>query len=674
MADPDDIRASLGDAAASIEPGDMETARSGVHGTLRRRRRRTRLVAAVGAGVLVAGGVVAFTSFDKSDEAVTLVGVDPTTTVASEETELEEAPTTTESDSQDISDESDATPRQPSAVETASQRGTVVASPDLGNDTGLGAQWAVPWKDGFLVGATVYQPTTLPDTLPDEIRELFPQEVVDLFPDGLPPTLHEATEILQEAGLLEVVTEILNSNTEANDAVLGAPQGPDEPPTVQAMFTTDGTTWEPVEMNLPDGMDGVDSVTSIGDRLAVMSTPSNGQPGQQSEVLIASTTDLMTWTVQEIEIPPPPIELPDYVDRFVGAHGMAANETGWVVSVDEFLDVNVEALLPADVFDPASSGGFGTSEAGVEVYLESGGREPEPLTYTWEELGVPPEVVEWIIRGQDQDGAQMWTASWDGTPVRSDLDERFGGPIIATESGFLFLAEQNLFSEDGVSWMASPLPGSVSTHDSMTFEGGAIFITNDEDGLPALYRVDSRGQSAELLNIPGLPDTLQRGGFSESNSSAIVFDANTPEINTDPLVMQADGFELTWPLNPGGAYELRDAAGEIVLSEGVEPFGDPPDEPHFVVGADGLSFTDPETGEVLVFFPNELLTAAHEELTGPPSEEYDPDFWLLATPDGERFIVDDIADGFEYGPVLTAINGDTMLVFSGVEWTRYTFS
>jgi hypothetical protein len=357
----------------------------------------------------------------------------------------------------------------------------------------------------------------------------------------------------------------------------------------------------------------------------------------------------------------------------LGVQNMVANESGWVVSVDEFVDVNVEALLPADVFDPARDGGYvlGISETGIEVSPGSGEGETEPLTYTWEELGVPPEVVESVTRGQG--GVQLWAASWDGTPVRSDLDERFGGPIIATESGFLFLAEQNLFSEDGVSWVASPLSDSVFTHDSMTFEGGAILLTSDEDGLPALYRVDSRGQSAELLNIPGLPDTVQGGGFPESNRSAIVFDANTPEINTDPLVMQADGFELSMSLN-SGAYELRDASGEIVVSEEGYSRGDSSDDSNFVADASGWSFTDPETGEVLVFFPNDVVDAAHEEIFGPPSEEYDPDFWLLATADGERFIVDDIDDGFEYGPVLTAINGDTMLVFSGLEWTRYTFS
>jgi hypothetical protein len=405
-----------------------------------------------------------------------------------------------------------------------------------------------------------------------------------------------------------------------------------------------------------------------------MSTPPNGGPGQPVGPLIATTNDLVTWTVQEIEIPPPPIELPDYVDRFVGAQGMVANESGWVVSIYENIEVNVEALLPADVFDPASDGGFGYgygfSEIGLEVDVDSDGGEPEQLTYTWEELGIPPDLAKLLIDGQG--GGQLWTASWDGTPVRSNLDGWFGGPTIATESGFLSLGEQNLFSEDGVSWVASSLPDSVFANDSMAFEGGVILVTTDETGVSALYRVDSRGQSAELLNIPGLPDTLQGGGFLGSGSSAIVFDANTPEINTDPVVIQADGYELS--MSPdSSAYELRDASGEIVLSEVVYSGGDSSDDTNFVADADGWSFTDPETGEVLVFFPSEVVIAAHEELTGPPPEEYDPDFWVLATTDGGRFIVDDIADGFEYGPVLTAINGDTMLVFSGLEWTRYTF-
>jgi hypothetical protein len=672
MANPDDIHAALNKVAGSIDVGDMETARAGVRSTLYRRRRRTRIAAGLGTAVLLVGGVVAFAAFDNSDEPATLVGVDSTTTTIAgpSEDEPDDTPATTQPDA------SSAPAVQPSTESTSvavvSGQGAAISSPNVGAADGPGQQWLVPWEDGFLAIAPIYEPQTLPGQLPDDIRSLFPEEVLELFPDGLPPTVAEATTILEEAGLLDVVTEIISSNAEANSAILGAPIGP---PSLETSFTVDGTTWESFEMTLPVEINDVRSVLSVGDRLVVMSLPSFGPSGQEGGVQLAATTDLTTWSIQTIDLPPPTTELPDYVNRYVGVHDLATNESGWVVLISDDLDINVESLLPDDVFDPTTEGGFGygTSDEGVEVFL--GDEDNEPLRYTWDELGVSPDVVE-LMHGGSINREQLWTASWDGSPVRSELTSEFGGTTIATESGFLSVTDRGWFSEDGISWSATDLDGVTHVNQYMNYDGGVIVVGMDEDGLSSLYRVDSRGQSAELIEVPGLPDQVHGAGFSESAGGAITFDANVPEINTDPVILQIDGYELSMSMNTG-AYELRDSAGEIVLSED-EPsaLGSPSEEPDFRQDNDGWSFSDPQTGEVLAFFPSEVVDAAVEEHFGPPPGEYDdPDFWLVATADGERFIVENIEEGFENGwPILTAINGDTMLVFSDGSWSRYTFS
>lgn len=664
MDNPDDIRQALGSLAGSIKPGDMETARTGVHDKLRRRRRRTRIVSSIGAAALLIGGVLAFVSFDNSDEPVTLVGVDSTTTttIASAADETEETPATTEPEASSALSTQPASQSE-SAVVVSSQS-TAIPSPD-----GAGAQWAVPWRDGFLIIETVYEPQTLPEELPEDVVALFPEEVVELFADGLPPTVAEATEMLTQAGLLEIVTEIISSNPDASSAILGAPIGP---PSMAASFTVDGTTWESVEMTLPDGIDGVQSVVSVGDRLAVLSDSRSDPSGQVGGALIATTTDLATWTVQPIVGPPLPIELPSYVNRYVGVQSLVANESGWIVSIFESINVDVESLLPADVIDPTTAGGFGygTSDEGVEIYSEN--QEEGPFRYTWEELGVPTDVVE-VIQSAQSGGLQLWTATWDGTPVRSELDAQFDGSVLATDSGFLSLAEQRWFSDDGVAWTAVDLPGVGYVSSSIRYDGGVVIVGTNKDGLSAVYRVDPRGESAELVSLPDLPKRIQNAELSIPSNGAIVFDANVPEVNTDPLVLRADGFELTISFdNDRDGFELRDASGEVVVSESSYP-GDQLVDSSFRANADGWSILDPESGDVLVVFPTEVVEEAWSEQSPPEQFDYDPEFWLLATPDGERFIVEQLAGGPEFGPTHIVVNGDTMLVGSGGEWSRYNF-
>jgi hypothetical protein len=85
-------------------------------------------------------------------------------------------------------------------------------------------QWLVPWDDGFLAAGVTYTPPPLADQLPPEIVALFPPEVTALFPDGPPHTQQEAIDILNEAGLMDVVMDVLTEHPDAMDALQSAPR------------------------------------------------------------------------------------------------------------------------------------------------------------------------------------------------------------------------------------------------------------------------------------------------------------------------------------------------------------------------------------------------------------------------------------------------------------------
>ena len=209
--------------------------------TARRRQVRNRAGAVVGLVAVVALGAVAVLALAGSDEPDTLVTADPAenTEEAGETTSVpaDTAPTLS-------------TASAPATVEVVDLPGVAGAAPGIDGAPQF-AEWMAPWREGFLVGSTMYPPQSLPSELPPDVVALFPQEVTDLFNGTLPPTIEEATKMLSEAGLLDEVTAVLQEHPEASAAIYGVPST--DPPTVEARFTVDGITWEPVEMTLPAG-------------------------------------------------------------------------------------------------------------------------------------------------------------------------------------------------------------------------------------------------------------------------------------------------------------------------------------------------------------------------------------------------------------------------------------
>jgi hypothetical protein len=659
----DDLRSMMHGAAESIDAGDLTL--DDVRATANRRGLRRRVGAVVGVLGLVGAGVVVFVATGDSDDPATLVSADPT---------IAETPESTVA----LDDTDDTIDTVLPEATAASVTVEVIQRPGaVGQPAGVGGapqygEWVVPWRDGFLVGAHASTPQPLPDELPEEIVALFPPEVVELFDGELPPTISEATAMLSEAGLLDVVTDILAANPEASDAIYSVPVVVTGP-ALDVRFTTDGVTWEPVEMTMPPGADYLPGVTTVGDRLTVAYTPFDSTTGRQNAegvVRVASTADLSNWDVQEVVTPPPPVTFPTGIGWSADVAGFAATESGWALSVHASVSVDPEALLPADVrAEYVGDYGMYNDETGIVIERSVQGAE-ETIRYTWEELGVGPDVA--VHLGDQRHEPNLWASTWGGTPTSSGVDTGYG-QLVATSSGFLRIGEGVRFSLDGLTWTTLELPvDDAFVSGSLVFDGGVVLLVSDAGAGAQFYRVDEAGGSPTLIEVPGLPANIQ-SGYSAASREAIVIDASEPPPPPPPFVVEHDGHRLTVD-NEDLSVEVVDLlTGEVVAEADVRDFGVVTDGP-IVMDEAGLTVTDPETAELVVVFTNDVLEAASEEQLPANEYQYEPDLWLLASRDGDRFLLVDLDDGTGPGyPMVGALasNGSNVLAQVDEEWVLY---
>lgn len=665
MDDRDDIRNGLNEAAASIDVGDLELARADAHHTSSRRRRRVRVGSALGAVVAIVAAAGIVVAVSASDEPDTLVTADLVETTP---------PTTDESVDSTIAAQPTAGTR---TVEVIDRPG-VVGSNAGTNGAPEYSEWLVPWRDGFLAGSTRVPPQPLPDKLPDEVVALFPQEVTDLFGGNLPATIDEATRMLSEAGLLDEVTAVIRENPEASEAIYGAPNT--AAPALDARFTTDGVTWEPVEVTLPAGATYLSGVATVGDRLVVsyVEQEPTGVDGGTDRFSVATTTDLTTWGIQEIVAPPLSVELPAGVVRGFNTQGLAVTESGWAVTAFDSVQPDALGLVRAAGLEPpglteANGFGVGIDPTGIEIqYGDDSETASQTIRFTWEELGISPEVAA-LLTGQGGNDSQVWSSTWDGVARAADVPSA-QGQLLATSAGFLQFTDRTWFSPDGFSWTPSDLPdpdGHVIT--AFVSGDGVIALSTGSAGSTDVFRLDATGANSELLDVTGLPSVSQFGFYSQAApGSAMVFDGGQPPTQS-PLIVEVDGYRLS---SENAIFELTDlATGEVIVSEDFSRRG-PDDNSNFDFGLDGITVTDPASGDVLVVVANDVLEQAEQNLFGGSSEvQYTPDLWLIGSADGERFVVVDLDDGDGFGgPIVVATNGNRALVLTGDRWTAYDMS
>jgi hypothetical protein len=425
----------------------------------------------------------------------------------------------------------------------------------------------------------------------------------------------------------------------------------------EAHFSSDGISWQPIDIALPDGV-YPQRYTVGGDRLVLV----GNTPGRSATTVYASS-DLVNWSAQTIEPSLPPIGLPDFVKPTVRVAGLVANNDGWIVEASQGVRLDARGFVPAaelPVTDFQSPLAVTPDQNGVTV--QPLGDVDSPLQYTWDELGVTPEQSEYIIMADNSGERRWWSATWTGAPVPAS------GTGVPTAEGFVQVGGSTSFSPDGVDWTRPPttVPGAAFP---VVLPYGDGIVDVDSDGeTPILRRLDARGELIEEIVIEGLaPVRIPFSAFPEP-SSALVY--SSTDVVQPVQSMEHDGYRLTYdPANP--VLELVDVAtGETIVREDKESF-EATGVSSLVWDDAGVTITDPTSGEVIVTFPPDVVQRSMDETSNIVSQ-FVPDLRLLATADGERFVAvdlpDDAGDGGNYQSV---VNGSRALVGINGDWMVY---
>lgn len=713
MDTPDPLNDQLADLADAIAVDDPQMSLSSVRATAARRSRRRNILGGAVAVAALAGGVlvVANVTDNGGPDSIAIEGAQAETRTTDEESEPDVGATGEAPDGTTVVPGSPA--EEPPSITTRVE--TITATPrsisiGAGSETAeTEVEWVVPWQDGFLASRYNFTPQPLPGELPEEVTALFSPEVLDLFADGLPPTIEEATAMLSEAGLLDEVTAVLADNPEANEAVFsgGSPQGPD----ADVVFSANGVDWEPIDFTTPDGTFGLYGVQSTGTRLAVatqvFSEPSEGadwgRGGEVGEIIVATTTDLVNWDITTVDVAERPAELPDVFFYSVSPGELAMTDDGWVLPVTAYSDIEVETLLPDDVRDRVqrSSGGFSTGwdDAGVTIEIMDGApvdtvpsessedgefREPpvsETLTITWAELGVDPQDLE-AMDGQPD--SQVFASTWGAAPMPVDGVNAWS--ITAGGDGFYSANGVSLsYSPDGIAWVSLDAPiEDLAINMVKPVPGGALAFADDIDGATQVLRVSGSANNWELLEIPGVPTAFHDALGNGTSASAMIAQGSEPqEIEPTEITVESDG--NTMVMREEGrqmTVTVTDADGNVIADETHR--WRPNDEPTtWRYGRLGLEILDPESGDVIVTFDNAAMEAAYREQTDrydniEKFDEFGSDLWLIATLTGDRWLVEDLDTVTDFGRVQPglAVNGSTLIVNhgDGDGWQLYDLS
>lgn len=456
--------------------------------------------------------------------------------------------------------------------------------------------------------------------------------------------------------------------------------------TVRARFTTDGDSWEPVEITMPPGMIGSSRITTAGDRLVMVAL--HDLTADADVFRVASTADLLNWSVQDFDVPgprPPQSDQSELGASFPVMGSFAANETGWAFEVRRSYVANVAV---ATLDDDLRSGGYQirSDDNGFTVAVNGAdGSPPTPDTtfeYTWGEIGIGPEGVPFMTG--EIPASRTWAATWDGTPAVSETAVR-SGPTLASSEGFVRWNDQTWFSADGLTWSASPLPDPTGTvQNAFPIEGGFVAIVSTQDGTYDLYRLDERGGNPRPLALADVPERFATGfagqtipGLRNLGTSAALLVADAGQ-GTAPLIIDSNGYRLVERRAVLSVIDM--STGDTVLT--YEPLDGPPGaDTWFEFGSDAFTVTDPASETVLMRIPMETYRRAQDALqeamaSGGSGDEYIEDLRLLASRDGERFLIEPLRSNTPPSDTSTtkvdaATNGDIVLVRFGDEWIRY---
>ena len=658
------IRSALHTAAAGLELDTVDATDVRRRAT-RRRRRRTGALAG-GTAVLAVGIVGAIVT---SNEPAELATTPPTSSAT---TAPNSTPTTVPAETVPSTAPITAPATLPPIITTPPVVAAAVAIDAPGDVTQV-----LPWRDGFLAIGQIVEPQPL-GALSDDLVALFPEEILAVFPDGLPATIDEATAALDAAGRLDEVVDIIGANPELQQAIYATPTAP----RFAARFTTDGSDWTEVPLDVP--IDGYPQFSISDDRLVVsaMEFPSGPDDIESSRTFaVAITDDLATWRTATFDLEAPADPNPA-VRAEVFVNSVVVIDDWWVASVDRHRSVDYEALLPDDLADRLELGqgwGVGPSDDGVVVEFFDDDGERTVVTVTWDELGLPgnPEAG---VDQQPQTSLLVGDFSGQVDEVAAPSTSWFGN-ITSLDDRALLLAEvgQAFSSTDGRTW--DPVPGldpDHSYHAAVAVDGGHLLVGQARNGtVGVIIRADGTTEAVDLPELPG-PYSLWNNGTSAAWIVELHDDQGFVPVT---VVVEHEGYRLSITDGNGSTtWTLVDATtGEPVLASGPDATPDELWEFDEETATATIVITDPATGAEVVRIPDGVFgpafDAAHEEAYGRSEDvvdvAYEPDLWLLATTDGVDWLVRDLDDPSpesSFWPHGAAVSGGSVLYQTTDGW------
>jgi hypothetical protein len=686
----DSIRGALGATADDIDVDLFPANAIERRGRTRRRRRR---FLGGGAVAVLTVGTVAIATRGGDDSIQTADDPTPPTSLVEIATIDDDA--TGQGDGATVIT---TPPTLPSADDAADD--AAAAIPDVGSEMaadsaayyGVDPGSLVPWGDGFLSVRMEYSDQPLA-ALPDEVAALFPDEVMALFPDGLPSTINEATEILNEAGLYDVVSEIVLEHPEAFDAIYAAPT---PPPTPIVEFTIDGQEWSEVGTALPEMAYGQ---IAAGNGVIVVWSLDQAEyddtgfpiPVDNRTLTVARSTDLSSWDISTTEIPVAVDDRP-YVRSELWVQHVAPTPTGWVATVQSSSWIDDYRILPDDVrarlVSERRDWGINWTSDGVDIDVWNVDDDESTTieSYTWAELGIDP-LTEFELYGGNE---QFELIVHDGTGTRfadpPPNDDGYLNQIISGADGRLVAVTGNgvFTSTDAIAWTpVDGLPGSAWIDGAVPVDGGVLLLSSSTPAPRGWLLADGGGLTE--VGLPELPSAY--GLWGPGTSAAWIVEAYDdsmvmPVIDPVIFTVERDGIAVMISVGPNLTVTAVDTAtGEVVFEADVE-LGEVETSDFFDEETGDLVVRDADGAEI-VRFSNDELEAAYESAAPEPEytdEEYavdegsyyEPDLWLLATPNGVDWLTIDLADpdmtsSYSWPPA-AAINGNRVLYHDGTDW------
>ncbi|MEM7142751.1 MAG: hypothetical protein AAF548_17140 [Actinomycetota bacterium] len=544
----DELRSRIGDLAdardiAPLSVDDVIARRSAGHN-------RRRLLAVAAAVLMLAGiaGVIA------------VLGDDDEMPDVAAEAEIDDASPT----SAPVGDDPVSTTTLPLS--------TTTVGPFIGGDVGStsigvsGAEWVVPWGDGFLSVGRVFEPSdaSWEDLVPN-IREIFPQEIADAVDASGETTAEGQMGVLEDAGLLESATEIFMANPEVMAAYDEIQSGGSYRSLAQ--ISEDGITWtELPDFSLPGDNVRVRHVRSDGERLVVM-TQTWTEEASSAEVAVSVTTDLEAWTT--FGLPSIERDVPSHVQVDQYANGIALGPDGWYATLGSSTWVDIWALIPEATRTEMVENGY-SYEAGADgISIVSWGDAPAavdsivptttapvappettvpattilsgpiPSTTTtvvggdavvgeapinpvlpdyedrvvvtvipWSDLPLTYEVYRRYFEVEQEGVFAAWTGTWDGQVSEAISPQGYlCCSTIGTDAGFVVYNTEGggdmQFSADGQTWSPVAVPAAVDwISAAYTVDGGVVIV----DGLGAAWRGDADATNWQAVSLEGLPE------------------------------------------------------------------------------------------------------------------------------------------------------------------------